>query len=54
MQRKEKPKAPRGRPSAKIPRINATASQIAQAMFSAAKPINPSLRLRKKPVKGNK
>ena len=38
------PKPRRGRPASRIVQIDATASEIAQSLFRAAKPPDPSLR----------
>lgn len=39
----------RGRPYKSIPQIDATPEQVARAIFSAAKPVNPKLqKVRKK------
>ncbi len=41
----------RGRPPIRIVQIDATASEIAQSIFRAAKPPDPSLRKYRKPKK---
>ena len=47
-------KIKRGRPITRLIEINATAAQIAKAIFSAAKPPDPSKRVpRKRKVKGD-
>ena len=46
--KKTKPKNKVGRPSKPIPKINATAEEIAQRLFSNAKPPDPSIRDRNK------
>ena len=38
---------PRGRPPKEIPRLDATPSQVARAIFSGVKPPDPSIRVRK-------
>ena len=49
----DKPKRGRGRPPKPIPKIDASPEKIARAMFSAAKPPDPSKRIgkAKPPVK---
>ena len=45
----QKPKRKPGRPSKPMPKINATAKQIAQQIFANAKPVDPSIRVRNRP-----
>ncbi len=40
------PKRPRDRPAKPVPKIDASPERIARAFFSAAKPPDPSLRVR--------
>ena len=47
--KKTKSKNKGGRPSKPIPKINATAKEIAQRLFSNAKPPDPSIRVRNRP-----
>ena len=48
MAKKPKPKRKPGRPSKPVPKINATAKEIAQRIFENAKSPDPSLRTRNK------
>ena len=40
-------KRPRGRPPKEIPKIDASPERIARAFFAAAKPPDPSIRIRR-------